>query len=362
MMAAPSCAQIGRRNLGPSTAVPRHQPDLVGCLRQLLIVAKRRRRVIFVRVCRPYLGGMGERGGNAHNYGRAARMSEIRCVANPQALVGEGPVWDDRRRVLWWIDVKNPRLFRYDPANGDRHEFAMPERIGCVAPRQRRPDRRLHERLQMDRSGDGRHHADHRSRARAARQPVQRRQVRPARAPVRRHHGQRRGRVHRYAVPPRSGPLGARDVHRRAPVQWLDWSPDDRLLYYTDSLRRTIWVYDFDLATGAIDRRRVFARVPDDAGVPDGLCVDREGHVWSAHWGGWRLTRYAPDGGVDRVVDMPVPQPSCPAFGGADLEVLYVSSAAIGMTQDELARAPDGGGLFALDVGVRGLPVGRFAG
>jgi sugar lactone lactonase YvrE len=142
----------------------------------------------------------------------------------------------------------------------------------------------------------------------------------------------------------------------------LGWSPDDRVLYYTDSLRRTIWAYDFDLATGGIENRRIFARVPDDAGVPDGLCVDAQGHVWSAHWGGWRLTRYAPDGRIDRVVPMPVPQPSCPAFGGPDLDVLYVSSAAIGMTPADFARAPDGGGLFALDPGVGGLPVNRFAG
>jgi sugar lactone lactonase YvrE len=106
----------------------------------------------------------------------------------------------------------------------------------------------------------------------------------------------------------------------------------------------------------------VFARVPDDSGVPDGLCVDAAGYLWSAHWGGWRLTRYAPDGRIDRVVEMPVPQPSCPAFGGADLDVLYVSSAAIGTSGADFARAPDGGGVFALDVGVRGLPVSRFAG
>jgi sugar lactone lactonase YvrE len=142
----------------------------------------------------------------------------------------------------------------------------------------------------------------------------------------------------------------------------LGWSPDDRTLYYTDSLRRTIWAYDYDLDTGAIANRRVFARVPDAAGVPDGLCVDAQGGVWSAHWGGWRLTRYAPDGRIDRVVEMPVPQPSCPAFGGPDLDVLYVSSAAIGMTPADFAKAPDGGGLFTLDVGVRGLPVHRFAG
>jgi sugar lactone lactonase YvrE len=142
----------------------------------------------------------------------------------------------------------------------------------------------------------------------------------------------------------------------------LGWSPDDRLLYYTDSLRRTIWVYDFDLASGAIDNRRVFAQVPNDAGVPDGLCVDAEGYVWSAHWGGWRLTRYAPDGRIDRLVPMPVPQPSCPAFGGPDLDVLYVSSAAIGMSAADFAKAPDAGGLFTLEPRVRGLPVNRFAG
>ena len=63
-------------------------------------------------------------------------MSAVRCVANPHALVGEGPVWDDRRLVLWWIDVKNPRLFCYDPASGENRELAMPERIGCVALRE----------------------------------------------------------------------------------------------------------------------------------------------------------------------------------------------------------------------------------
>jgi sugar lactone lactonase YvrE len=89
--------------------------------------------------------------------------------------------------------------------------------------------------------------------------------------------------------------------------------------------------------------------------------VDAEGFVWSAHWGGWRITRYAPDGRIDRVLQMPVPQPSSCAFGGPDLATLYVTSAAIGMSEADLAKAP-GGGLFAVDVGVRGLPTSRFAG
>jgi sugar lactone lactonase YvrE len=142
----------------------------------------------------------------------------------------------------------------------------------------------------------------------------------------------------------------------------LDWSPDDRLMYYTDSPRRLIWVYDYDPDRGAVANERVFARIPRDAGVPDGLCVDAKGFVWSAHWGGWRITRYAPDGRIDRVLEMPVPQPSSCTFGGPDLATLYVTSAAIGMTEADFAKAPQGGGLFAVEVGVRGQPVSRFAG
>jgi sugar lactone lactonase YvrE len=290
-------------------------------------------------------------------------MTEIRCVANPRALVGEGPVWDDHRQVLWWIDVKNPRLFRYDPASGENREFVMPERIGCIAlresggligafmsgfkwldpdldaitpimdPEPERPGNRFN---------DGK--CDRRGRLFAG--TMDNAEVECT------------GTLYRLD-PDLSVHVMQTDVHLS---NGLGWSPDDRTLYYTDSLRRTIWAYDYDLDTGAIANRRVFARVPDDAGVPDGLCIDAQGGVWSAHWGGWRLTRYAPDGRIDRVVEMPVPQPSCPAFGGPDLDVLYVSSAAIEMTPADFTKAPDGGGLFALDVGVRGLPVNRFAG
>jgi sugar lactone lactonase YvrE len=290
-------------------------------------------------------------------------MIEVRCVANPRALVGEGPVWDERREVLWWIDVKDPRLFRYDPANGESRELVMPERIGCIALRASgglmgafmsgfkwidpdtgvitptvdpEPDR------PGNRFNDGK--CDRRGRLFAG--TMDNAEVECT------------GTLYRLD-PDLSVHVMATDVHLS---NGLGWSPDDRTLYYTDSLRRTIWAYDYDLDTGAIANRRDFARVPDQAGVPDGLCVDAHGGVWSAHWGGWRLTRYAPDGRIDRVVEMPVPQPSCPAFGGPDLDVLYVSSAAIEMTPADFAKAPDGGGLFTLDVGVRGLPVHRFAG
>ena len=136
----------------------------------------------------------------------------------------------------------------------------------------------------------------------------------------------------------------------------LAMSPDRRRLYLADSLERTIWTYD----TADLARREVFARVAD--GDPDGSCIDAEGYLWNAQWAASRLVRYAPDRRIDRVVDLPVQQPSCCMFGGPDLATLYVTSAWDGLTEEDRAQEPLAGALFALDPGVKGLALPLFAG
>jgi sugar lactone lactonase YvrE len=107
----------------------------------------------------------------------------------------------------------------------------------------------------------------------------------------------------------------------------------------------------------------VFARLPAGAGHPDGLTVDGEDHVWGAHWGGGRLTRYRPDGSIERVVPIPAAQITSACFGGPDLDVLYVTTAAIGLDTAAKAATPAAGGLFAIQgLGIRGRPTRRFAG
>lgn len=103
-------------------------------------------------------------------------------------------------------------------------------------------------------------------------------------------------------------------------------------------------------------------QLPENAGSPDGLTVDAEGFVWSAHWDGWCVTRYDPDGKVDRVVTLPVPRPTSCCFGGPDLSTLYITTARIRMSQRQLAEAPLSGGVFALRAGVRGQADTPFAG
>jgi len=140
----------------------------------------------------------------------------------------------------------------------------------------------------------------------------------------------------------------------------MGFTPDLRGMYFTDSVPREIYYFDYDRATGNLSNRRIFAEIPLDEGVPDGMAVDTDGYVWTAIWYGSRLKRYAPDGSLDREVKLPATQTSALTFGGTGLTEIYVTTAAIS-TSDSLAppgydtNAFRGGGLYRVTVpGMRG--------
>jgi L-arabinonolactonase len=138
------------------------------------------------------------------------------------------------------------------------------------------------------------------------------------------------------------------------------FSPDGRTMYYADSLTLAIHCCDYDPASGAISNSRVFVAADAAPGEPDGSTIDADGYLWSTRWGAGQVIRFAPDGTIDQVVELPVPQPSCPAFGGERLNVLYVTTARVGLDDVQLAAAPLSGGLFHLPLDIRGLPEARF--
>ncbi len=290
-------------------------------------------------------------------------MSEVRLVVDCRAKLGEVPVWDVEEQTLYWVDIEGRRLYRLDPANGATAQWDFPERIGSFALRRSgglvcafesglaffdppsgdiewiaRPEAMI----RRNRMNDGK--CD-----RAGRFWV----------------GSMDDRLQEH-----TGSLFRldpdRSVHRMDGAigisNSLAWSPDNRIFYFADTMDGTIYAYDFDLAAGTIANKRVFATTKDQPGNPDGSTIDAEGFLWNAQWDGWRLVRYAPDGRVDRIVNLPVQKPTSCMFGGADLATLYVTSAVWDLAGAALAQQPWAGGLLALDVGVRGVPEPRFAG
>lgn len=139
-------------------------------------------------------------------------------------------------------------------------------------------------------------------------------------------------------------------------------SPDGGTVYVADQRHRQIIALDYDTVEGTTSNRRVFARIADDEGMPDGLIVDAEGFIWNGHWDGWKLTRYAPDGKIERQIRFPVQHVICFAFGGKDLDELFVTTSSWDFGDEERKQQPWAGDLLRVKTGIKGLVEPAFAG
>jgi D-xylonolactonase len=287
------------------------------------------------------------------------------CVLDARAKLGEAPLWRADEGVLYWLDHQAPALHRFDPATGaDRVlDLGLDVQLGGLALTVR-GDLVLFKRdglFRVDPAGGRITPWLHPEAGRAESCLNDGKVDRDGRLWI--------GSAHLAETEPRGSlwrvdPDGSwRRIHKGFVVaNGPAFSPDGRTLYLADSPTGRIHAYTLDRATGALTSRRVFAKIPPSDGFPDGMTVDAEGCLWSCHWGGWRITRYAPDGSVARVVRFPVPQVTSCTFGGPELETLYVTTATVDLDPATRARAPLAGGLFALEPGVRGLPEPLFGG
>lgn len=285
----------------------------------------------------------------------------VEVAARGADRLGECPVWDERTRALWWIDGRWPAVKRLDPTDGAVLMLVLPHVVGSIALRENGGLLAATQR--------GLHFLDPSSGALEAKLDPE------PDLPDNRFNDGRCDRAGRFWAGTMSDvertPVGSlycfgADLTctrlRNAIIipNSLAFSPDGRTLYFADTLRHTIWAYDYDPASGAASGERVFADTGD--GWPDGSCVDADGCLWNADYGAWRVVRYTPAGKVDRVIEMPVANVTCCCFGGDDFGTLYVTSATQRLSAEELARQPLAGSVFAVRPGVRGLPESRFAG
>ena len=138
------------------------------------------------------------------------------------------------------------------------------------------------------------------------------------------------------------------------------FSPNGRRMYFADSAQKAILYADYNPCSAEVGAVHTFVAADAVPGEPDGSTVDAAGYLWSTRWGAGIVARFAPDGQLERTVPLAAPQPSCPAFGGPDLRTLFVTSAHLGMSDQERAAAPLSGAVFAQALELRGLPESRF--
>ena len=142
----------------------------------------------------------------------------------------------------------------------------------------------------------------------------------------------------------------------------LDWSPDRKTMYYTDSLQYTIYQFDYELETGAITNQRSFVELLKNEKeiVPDGLCVDKEGNIWSAQWNGWQVVKYDPDGAPIAVVKVPAQRVTSCCFGSENLDTLFITTSRADLSEEELLDQPHAGDVFFCKVDGQGQTTNLF--
>ena len=290
-------------------------------------------------------------------------MVDVVPVLNENMSLTEGPVWSREEQALYFVDIYAGNVWRFDPASGESRSWGMGEPVGCVAlrekggivaatrsgfcfldtqtgaieklfdPEEDKPGNRFND-GRCDRAG--RFWAGTMVESRASNDAS----------------------LYRFN-PDRTC---RRMVDGLIVSNGLAWSPDNRIMYHSDSRQATVWAYDYDIDTGSISDKRVFATMMSGEGRPDGAAVDEEGCYWSARWDGWQVVRHNHAGHEIQAIRTPIANPTMIAFGGPNLDVMYITSGGQGLSVEDRAKQPGAGGVFVCEPGVRGLPEPKFAG
>lgn len=286
---------------------------------------------------------------------------EPRCIADVRAVLGEGPVWVEREQAIYWLDIKGRKIFRLRET-GELTQWETPLRVGSIAPRRGGGFIAGTEEgfAEIDLDG-GRFQVFHNP---------------DEHLPDNRFNDGKTDRLGRFWA----GTMDDTETQAVGSLYRLDadrschridegyrvtngpaFDPSGTVMYHNDSARQLIYAFELS-ADGEPGERRIFARFGKGDGYPDGMTVDSQGCLWVAFWDGWCVRRLSPEGEVIEKLDLPVQRPTSCAFGGPELDRLYVTSATIGVDKDSLNMQPCAGGLFLLEAGVRGVRQVPFAG
>ena len=285
-------------------------------------------------------------------------------VVEKRALVGEGSLWDPNSKIVYWVDILSHELYLYDPATGQNRTIPTCQAVGTV----------------VSRKSGGVAVALHNG---FATLDLDTEKITPIADPERQIPANRfndgkcdpAGRfwagTMEFDGAPDQGALYCLDVDHSVskkvePVSisnGIVWTADSSTMYYIDTVPNTVRAYDYDIDTGNVSNERVVIEHEGGEGHFDGMSIDEEGMVWIALFDGWGVQRYNPaNGELLRHIRLPVQQTTSCAFGGENLDELYITSAAIGLDDSALRDQPLAGALIKIDPGVKGVPAFSYGG
>ena len=284
----------------------------------------------------------------------------MECLADVHAVLGEGPCWVARDQSVLWVDINTPHVFQWSAANGAQTHL-LAEKICSIVPR----------------ATGGYIGAGHDGLITLSDDFTITHVGNPeAHIPGNRFNDGKIDREGRFWV----GSMDHAEARDSGTLYRIDhdlgwtsidtgyrvtngpaFSVDGRTMYHTDSAIQRVYAFDLD-AVGNATNRRLFLQFNPDMGYPDGMTVDAENCLWIAFWDGWCLRRFAPDGNLLAEVPVPVQKPTSVAFGGPDLDRVFITSAARDLSDVERVAQPNAGGMFAFYPGVKGIAELPFAG
>ncbi|WP_207632480.1 SMP-30/gluconolactonase/LRE family protein [Foetidibacter luteolus] len=283
-------------------------------------------------------------------------------VLNAKAKLGEGIVWHSQEQKLYWVDIEGRQLHIFNPASKETTSFSTGERIGALVPT-----------LQGDvivALQNGLHRMDTSTGEFTF-------LTNPLTDGIRFNDGKCDpsgrfwiGSMH-LDVKDGAAALYRFDGDKKLTLvldnltisNGIAWSADKKTMYHTDTPKGTVSAFDYDDATGNISNKRILVKVPEEMGSPDGMTIDENDNLWTALWGGGAVACWnGKTGDLIQTVEVPARQVTCCTFGGDNLQTLYITTARESLSEQQLQEYPHSGGIFSVELPVKGVPLVAYAG
>ncbi len=292
-------------------------------------------------------------------------MIQAELIIDAKATLGEGAIWDFEKKILYWIDIKDRKVHVYNPLNQANKSISLEHMPGTIVPRKNggllvalqnglhfldeatggldfivNPESHLTENIYNDGKCD----------------PTGRFWF---------------GTVSRNYDIPGAGSLYVMDNKLKITkklsgltiANGIVWSLDNKYMYYIDTRAQEVWSFRYDPESGEIWDKKTAVSIPEKEGWPDGMTIDDEGMIWVALYGGWKVVRYNPlDGTKMEEILLPVSNVTSCAFGGENLDELYITTARLDLDKEDLINQPLAGGVFMAKPGIKGIPCCKFSG